>query len=74
MSPKQRKLAKQWVENWRELGPMLEKLRIEEHRASDLGEVLLSLSDVNDASLRAHPPKPTSGVIEMQYFFKKLSR
>ncbi len=66
--------AKEWVTNWVETGPLLERLRIEAHRTSNLAETLLSLSDSTRASLLAHPPKPTSGIIEMQRLFGKLRR
>lgn len=61
-----------WVSNWRSLGPILDQLRLEEHFSSDLAASLLSLSDVTEASVRANPPKPYSGVIEMQRLFAKL--
>ncbi len=65
---------KEWIANWRETGPIMERLRVKEYRASNLAETLLSLSDVTEASLRAHPPKPTSGIIEMQRLFAKLRK
>lgn len=50
--------AKDWVGRWRLIGPELERLQLDEQRKADLFETLFSLSDVNDASLLAHPPKP----------------
>ena len=64
--------AKAWVANWKSLGPELERIAIEEHFASDLGETLLSLNDVSQAALISYPPTAESGVIEMQRFFSKL--
>lgn len=58
--------AKAWVENWKRLGPKLERMELEEHLKSDLGDTLLSLSDVNEASVLAYPPEADSGLIEMQ--------
>ena len=66
--------TKEWIANWRENGPILERLRVKEYSASDLAETLLSLSDVTEASLRVHPPKPTSGIIEMQRLFAKMRK
>ena len=66
--------AKDWVNRWRLIGPELERLQLDEQRKADLFETLFSLSDVNDASLLAHPPKPESGVIEMQRLFSKFRR
>ncbi len=61
-----------WVNNWKELGPVLERLRIEEYRSANLAETLVSLSDVTEAALKANPPQPYSGIIEMQRWFTKL--
>ena len=72
MTKKELAATKEWIANWREMGPILEQLRVKEYHASDLAETLLSLSDVTRASLKAHPPKPTSGIIEMQRLFAKL--
>ncbi|MBC7901584.1 MAG: hypothetical protein H7070_16195 [Saprospiraceae bacterium] len=72
MAKNQRKAIKSWITRWEENGTILERIRIEEHHSSNLSETLLSLSDVNDAALLAHPPKPYSGIIEMQRIFAKL--
>lgn len=66
--------AKELVANWAITGPVLERLRIEEYRHSNVAEILLSLRDVTRASLIAHPPKPDSGMIEMQRLFSKMKR
>ena len=68
------KKLKEWVKNWKSLGPRLEKLRIAEYRNSDLSETIFALSDASEAALRAHPPKPTSGLVEMQRLFAKMRR
>ncbi len=74
MTDKEIVTAKKWIANWRETGPILERLRVKEYRASNLAETLLSLTDVTGASLHAHPPKPDSGIIEMQRLFAKLRK
>jgi len=72
VSKDQRKIIKSWIRRWEENGPALERLRIEEYRRSNLAETLLSLTDITDAALLAHPPKPYSGIIEMQRIFAKF--
>lgn len=64
---------KGWVNRWRETGKALNALRIEEFRRSDPSSVFLSLTDASEAALIAYPPKPTSGLVEMQKFFRKLA-
>ncbi len=68
------KSAKELVANWAITGPVLEQLRVEEHRNSNLADTLLSLSDVTRSSLLAHPPTPYSGMIEMQQLFAKMRK
>ncbi|MCC7306295.1 MAG: hypothetical protein IT173_01915 [Acidobacteria bacterium] len=72
MKPNEQISMEAWVNNWKTLGPILERLKIDEHRSSDLAQTLLSLNDVNEAALEANPPKPYSGMIEMQRLFTKL--
>jgi hypothetical protein len=74
MSRISRTKSKEIVRNWAVTGSVLERLRIEEYRRSDLSEILLSLSDITHSSLIAHPPKPYSGVVEMQRLFAKMKR
>ncbi len=72
METKEQMSMQAWVDNWKSLGPILEKLQLKEHFASDLAVSLLSLSDVTEASVKANPPKPYSGLIEMQRLFAKI--
>lgn len=72
MSPVEKEKIRAWIRRWSENGLMLQRMRLEEHLRSDLGETLLALTDANDAAIIAHPPKPYSGVIEMQRIFAKL--
>ena len=63
-----------WVNNWKETGEVLKKLRREEIRNLNIAEEILSLSDASEAALKMYPPKPTSGLIEMQKLFMKLKK
>jgi hypothetical protein len=72
MTIEESKDIRSWIERWAETGPMLDKLRLKEYRCSNLSDTLLSLADINDAALLAHPPKPESGLIEMQRLFAQL--
>jgi hypothetical protein len=64
---------KAWVDRWKETGEVLSALRVEEFRRSDASAIFLSLTDACEAALIAYPPKPTSGLVEMQKIFRKLS-
>ena len=64
--------AAEWVAIWKETGPILAQIQIDEHRSANLENTLLTLSDVNEYSIRSHKPVPYSGIIEMQRLFAKL--
>ncbi len=74
MTSAKREKMRKWVENWKETGKVLREIEIEEYRRSNIGETILSLSDASEAALLAHPPKPSSGLIEMQRIFSKKTR
>lgn len=61
-----------WIDRWKEAGEVLSKLRIEEFRNADVSMIFLSLTDASEAALTAYPPKPTSGLVEMQRLLRKL--
>ncbi len=74
MTETEREQMRIWVNTWKETGEFLEKLRIEESRNADLETVILSLNDASESALAAHPPKSSSGLVEMQRIFMKLKR
>lgn len=74
MTENEREKLREYVSRWQETGEFLEKLKLEEFRRSDLAETILSLSDASESALEFYPPKPTSGLIEMQKLFAKLKR
>jgi hypothetical protein len=49
-----------WVETWKEAGPRLEAIRGREIREAD--------------NLKVLPPRPSSGLVEMQQWLAKLGR
>lgn len=74
MNEDEREKMRQWVNNWKETGEFLEKLRREEIKSLNIAEEILSLSDASESALRFYPPKPTSGLIEMQRLFAKFKK
>jgi len=70
----EREKLRDFVNRWKETGEFLEKLRREEAQNINISEEILSLSDASEAALQMYPPKPTSGLIEMQRLFMKLKR
>jgi len=64
---------KRFVEHWRRLGPVLDRLEAEALR-SDNQEWAVALLGLEVDRLRAaDPPGPTSGMVEMQRQFMRLA-
>ena len=74
MSDEEREKMRAWVNGWKETAKVMEKLRREEIRNLNISEEILSLTDASESALKMYPPKPTSGLIEMQRFFMKLKK
>jgi hypothetical protein len=60
------------VRTWKEAGPLLEEIRRREVREADTVKVLALLEDAFDHGVRTRPPRPSSGLVEMQAWFAKL--
>lgn len=67
-----REAMRRWVQTWKEAGPALEAIRRSEIRDADNLEVLASLESAFNQALAALPPRPSSGLVEMQGWFARL--
>ena len=65
---------KQWVENWKRVGPILEKIEAEELRSKTNHEAIQRLMPMIDWHIAHAAPTTTSGLIEQQRLFQKLRR
>ncbi len=74
MTDEEREKMREWVNNWKETGEFLEKLKLEEFRRENLAETILSLSDASESALLHYPPRPTSGLIEMHKILKRMKK
>ena len=74
MTEKEKAAMQSWVNNWEEVGRVLDRLRYQETRNIDITKEILSLSDASVAAIKMYPPKATSGLIEMQRYFMKLKK
>jgi hypothetical protein len=70
----EREDLRRWVRTWKDAGPELEAIRRREIREADNLEVLAILEEAFNHSLRTLPPRPSSGMVEMQAWFRKLRR
>jgi hypothetical protein len=70
----EREMMRRWVEAWKEAGPALEAIRRREVREADNLKVLAMLEGAFNQALRTMPPRPSSGLVEMQEWLAKLPR
>jgi len=73
-TPEEIENTKKWVETWRRAGPELEKIRREEVRNLDAFKTISLLCGRADYTIEPRAPKPTSGLIEQQFWFMKVAR
>jgi hypothetical protein len=73
-TPEELALMKKWVETWKTTGPILERIRREELRNLNTFQAISNLLGTIDFTQEPFRPKPTSGLIEQQAWFKKLKR
>jgi hypothetical protein len=72
-TPEQIALGKRWVETWKLAGEDLERIRRKEIRELDTYQTLLLLCGSADYTQPPYAPKPWSGLIEQQRWFKKAA-
>jgi hypothetical protein len=70
----ERKDLRRWVRTWKDAGPELEAIRRREIREADNLEVLGILEEAFNHALATLPPRPSSGMVEMQAWFRKVPR
>jgi hypothetical protein len=63
-----------FVENWRRLGPELERIQRQELKNISTPQALQNLAGAFEDCRRRFKPKPTSGLVELQAWLKKLPR
>jgi hypothetical protein len=72
-TPEQLALGKKWVETWRLAGQDLERIRRKEIRELDTYKTISLLCKSADYTRPPYAPKPWSGLIEQQRWFKKAA-
>jgi hypothetical protein len=70
-TPKQFAQGRLWVQAWKEAGAVMEKLRREDLRRLDSFRAIKLLCGPADYHVAPRAPKPTSGLVEQQYWFRK---
>ena len=63
---------KQWVDNWRRVGPLLEQINAEELLSMDAREAIRKIMPMCDWCFEHSEPRTTSGLVEQQHYFAKM--
>ena len=72
MDTQQEQRERQWVWNWKAVGPVLEALRAEAIRRTDTTRAIEQLSDAFESARRHWSAPATSGLVEQQRLFARL--
>jgi hypothetical protein len=72
-TPEQVALGRRWVQTWRKAAPELERIRREELRHLDTQRAIALLCGPADYTVPPRAPRPTSGLVEQQYWFQKAA-
>jgi hypothetical protein len=70
-TPEELAKGRRWVQAWREAGQDMERLRREELRRLDAWRAIALLCGPADYRQPPRAPRPTSGLVEQQQWFKK---
>jgi len=73
-TPEQIALGKRWVETWKLAAVDLERIRRKEIRELDTYKTISHLCGSRDYTKPPYAPKPWSGLIEQQRWFKKAAK
>ncbi|MEW6321218.1 MAG: hypothetical protein AB1635_09020 [Acidobacteriota bacterium] len=64
--------GRRWVRTWQQAGPALERIRRDELRRLDAYQAIARLCGPADYRQPPRAPKPTSGLVDQQRYFRKL--
>lgn len=65
-------LGRRWVTAWKDAAPELERVRRQELRRLDAYQAIAWLCGPADYRVPPRAPKPASGLVEQQRFFRRL--
>ncbi len=71
MTDEEREKMRAWVQGWKETGEVLEKLRREQIRNSNLAETIRQFDDAFRSALWLSGAEPTSGLVEFHKILAK---
>jgi hypothetical protein len=66
--------ARSWMENWRTIAPILEKLRLDSIRRADTAAAIEAFHLAYQSARLRCPSRRSSGLVEQQRWFKRGHR
>ena len=70
----EKEMIQRWAQTWKEAGPALELIRLQEVRDEDTALSLQLLAPAFEHAARTQAPDDSAGMVEMQRVFAKLRR
>jgi hypothetical protein len=74
MTKQERERYREYVQNWKRVGALLERIRIRELRSPDYGKDWRIIDGLCELAMYHRRPRLTSGLIEQQRLFAKARR
>jgi hypothetical protein len=72
-TPEQIAQGQRWAQAWKETGEEMEQFRRRELRRLDPYQAIALLCGPHDYRTAPRAPKPSSGLVEQQFWFKKAA-
>jgi hypothetical protein len=74
MTEQEREQYREYVQRWKEVGPLLERIRVRELRAPDYGKDWRIADGLYELAMYHRRTRLTSGLIELQRLLAKARR
>jgi hypothetical protein len=74
MTEQEKIQARAWIQNWREIGPMLENLKRGALKRVNTAEAIEAFDTAYKSARLHYPSRKSSGLVEQQRWFKRGHR
>jgi hypothetical protein len=74
MTEEEKEQVRAWLRRWERLGPILEELRRKSIREAHTARAIAAFDGAFETAVRDVPPKPYSGLIELQKLLHRVPR
>jgi hypothetical protein len=71
MTEQEKNRARAWIQNWREIGPMLENLKRDSLKRVNTAEAIAAFDTAYKSAQLHYPSRKSSGLVEQQRWFKR---